>query len=558
MLNIFLKLLNMSIAASWLVLAVLAVRLLFPKMPKWIRCLLWGVVALRLVMPFAVTSPISLIPSAEVIPQSITVSQTPAIYSGIPAVNNAINPLFTLHEVPPQQLGSVLSALSLIWLAGVAILLLAGLFTYLRLCRQVRASIRLNEDRYLCDDVQSPFVLGIFRPKIYLPSGLSEDALQYVLAHEAAHIHRRDHWWKPLGFLLLTIYWFNPLLWLAYILLCRDIEKACDEKVIAGMDNAGKKGYSEALIACSMHRRMVMICPVAFGEVSVKSRIKGVLNYKKPAFWIMLASAVVCVAMAVCFLTNPLPCFHRYDSQITMAATCDQKGMLTRTCDLCGHSYTRAVERIAHTYDEGLVTVQPTCTHTGVVAYTCTGCGVQKTQTLEKTAHVAGGPIIVQAANCIQTGQKTATCTYCRKSFVTEILPVNTEHDLSEQVLREPTCAQEGEGLRACSRCDYQESCSYEKLEHQYKSRIISEPNCTDEGIKRTWCTVCNQGFDSFLPPKIKHEWVKVNSFNGNYYYCKWCYARKSDPEPPWDPRTGYQPARPDPTPTLPVVRIWP
>lgn len=527
MLNIFLKLLNMSIAASWLVLAVLAVRLLFPKMPKWIRCLLWGVVALRLLLPVTLESAFSLIPSAEVIPQSITVSQTPAIYSGIPAVNDAINPLFTLHEVPPQQLGSVLSALSLIWLAGVAILLLAGLFTYLRLCRQVRASIQLQENLYLCDDVQSPFVLGIFRPKIYLPSGLSEDALQYVLAHEAAHIHRRDHWWKPLGFLLLTIYWFNPLLWLAYILLCRDIEKACDEKVIAEMDNAGKKGYSEALIACSMHRRMVMICPVAFGEVSVRSRIKGVLNYKKPAFWIMLASAVVCVAMAVCFLTNPLPCFHRYDSQITMAATCDQKGMLTRTCDLCGHSYTRAVERIAHTYDEGLVTVQPTCTHTGVVAYTCTGCGVQKTQTLEKTAHVAGGPIIVQAANCIQTGQKTATCTYCHKSFVTEILPVNTEHDLSEQVLREATCTQEGEGLRTCSRCDYRESCSYEKLGHQYESRVEEEPHCCNIGYKRTWCTVCHYSFTTNLPRNNKHAWVNIP--NTNLYRCKRCYETMVD-----------------------------
>lgn len=157
----------------------------------------------------------------------------------------------------------------------------------------------------MCDRIDTPFILGVFRPRIYLPSNMSEQDVTYVLAHEQAHIKRHDHWWKPLGFALLTIYWFHPILWIAYVLLCRDIELACDEKVIKEMGIDIKKPYSDALINCSIPRRAITACPLAFGEVGVKERVKTVLNYKKPAFWIVLIAVIACVIVAVCFLTNP-------------------------------------------------------------------------------------------------------------------------------------------------------------------------------------------------------------------------------------------------------------
>ena len=329
--GIFLKLLNLSISASWLVLVVLALRLVLKRAPKWVNVLLWGMVALRLMLPFSIESALSLIPSAETLsPEVVQFDPAPTITSGETIIDNAVNPSLSesfaaapLASVNPLYVWTYLAGW--VWLIGLAAMLAYALVSYLRLRRRVSASIPLRENIYVCDEVPSPFILGIVRPRIYLPSALDEAQRGSVLSHERAHLARRDHWWKPLGYALLAVYWFNPLLWLAYTLLCRDIELACDERVLRGMDAGQVKAYSSALLACSVPRRMLAACPLAFGEVGVGARVKNALRYKKPAFWVVAASVAVCVVVAVCFLTNPrtdtdaagLVGFHR--EQVTYA-----------------------------------------------------------------------------------------------------------------------------------------------------------------------------------------------------------------------------------------------
>ena len=319
--ELFLKTLNMSIAASWLILAVVLLRFALKKAPKWIAVLLWGVVAVRLVVPFSFESALSLIPSAETFNAHNIQYETPAISSGIPAVNNAVNPVLG-ETFAPNSVGSInplyiwTLVVSAIWLVGIAAMLLYAVISYARVHRSVAERIPYEGNIFLCDHVKSPFILGLVRPKIYLPSSMDTTAMEPVIAHEKAHLARRDHWWKPLGFLILTVHWFNPLCWIAYVLLCRDIELACDEKVIRQMDLNGKKQYSTALLEFSTGRRLVTICPLAFGEVGVKERVKNVLNYKKPAFWLIVVAIIACGVVTVCFATNPkqeLPQEQRID-----------------------------------------------------------------------------------------------------------------------------------------------------------------------------------------------------------------------------------------------------
>ena len=335
---VFLKLLNLSISASWLVLAVLVLRLVSKRSPKWMNVLLWGIVALRLVLPFSVESALSLIPSAETVsPAVVQFDPAPTITSGVEFIDNAVNPSLSesfaaapLASVNPLYVWTYLAGW--VWLIGLGVMLLYALVSYLRLRRRVSVSLCVRENIYLCDAISSPFILGVVKPRIYLPSGLDEVQQQNVLSHERAHLTRRDHWWKPLGFALLAVYWFNPVLWLAYTLLCRDIELACDERVIRTMDESAVKTYSTVLLACSMPRKAVITCPLAFGEVGVKERVKNALHYKKPAFWVVAASVAVCVVVAVCFLTNPptdtdaagLVGFHR--EQVTYADVTDESG----------------------------------------------------------------------------------------------------------------------------------------------------------------------------------------------------------------------------------------
>ena len=323
MTELFLNIVNRSISAGWLVLAVLLLRLLLKKAPKWANVLLWGIVAVRLLCPFSMESALSLIPSAETIPSGIMLDPTPTVRTGIPAINSAVNPVIQQSLAPapfasanPLQIWIPICAG--IWVIGAALLLAYAAISYLRLRRNVRTAVLLGDNLFRCESVPSPFVLGVIKPKIYLPLHLDAMALKPVIAHEQAHIRRKDHWWKLLGFLLLVIHWFNPLLWLAYGLLCRDIELACDETVIRELDNQQRADYSQALLACSTRHRSIAACPLAFGEVGVKERVKSVLTYRKPAFWVILLAVVVCLITAVCFLTNPKQ--TSFDISITIPA----------------------------------------------------------------------------------------------------------------------------------------------------------------------------------------------------------------------------------------------
>lgn len=309
MAEIFQKALNMSIAAGWLILAVIALRLLLRRAPKRFRLLLWAVVGLRLALPWSIESALSLIPSAQTLPEGIMLERAPVLDTGISALNGAINPGFTAAFTPElgasaNPLQVLLPIAAALWMLGAAAMLLWALVSWLSLRKRVREAVRLEENVYECE-IASPFVLGLFRPRIYLPFSLENGERELVLAHERAHITAGDHIIKPLGWLLLAAHWYNPLVWLAYALFCRDIELACDERVVRGLSLSDRADYSQALLDLSRPRGGVRACPLAFGESSVKGRVKSVLSYKKPAFWLVLLAVVVCVGAAVCFLTDP-------------------------------------------------------------------------------------------------------------------------------------------------------------------------------------------------------------------------------------------------------------
>lgn len=430
MADVFYKILQMSISASWLILAIVVLRIFLKKVPRKIICFLWALVAIRLVCPFAIESRFSLIPDTQGIfadyENQLENAGTDNVNAGLPDISGAVggaldnegaaggnadmasgklnneidnaagnitagntaggnitggsvsdggiaagniadknnmsgnipnisngnamavdnpdrvnngglndisggnfegnldnadnnlsgaatsdnqkaaagNPGYT--AILAGKLGGIsLGRLAFIWTAGCVILLLYAVCSYILLRRKTGAAFNNGENIYICDDIDTPFILGTLSPKIYIPSLLTEEERSYVIAHEKAHLKRLDCVWKPLGFILLAVYWFNPLSWVAYILLCRDIEIACDERVIADKDIEYKKQYAMTLLNCSSPKKMVSACPLAFGEVSVKTRIKTVLNYKKPAFWLVLAAVAACVVVMVCFMTNP-------------------------------------------------------------------------------------------------------------------------------------------------------------------------------------------------------------------------------------------------------------
>ncbi len=362
---IFLNVFNRSLAAGWLILAVIVVRLLLKKAPRRLSCVLWAVVAVRLLCPFFPVSSFSLIPSGETISAEVVrFAPAPAVDSGIPVLNEALNPIIGERFAPapgtsvnPLYIWTAIAGI--VWLVGVAVMVGYALLSSLRMRSVVREAVPLGmcgesyetgeagmcgesyetgevgmcgesyetgevgmcaephgarpletgaalpDNVWLCDAVRSPFILGIVRPKIYLPSGITREQMLCILAHEQAHVERLDHCLKPFGWLLLSVYWFHPLVWIAYMLFCRDLELACDEKVVGGMDLDGRKSYSHALLACSLQRKMIFSYPLAFGEIGVRERVKGILHYRKPAGWIAAVAVLACAAVAVCFLTDP-------------------------------------------------------------------------------------------------------------------------------------------------------------------------------------------------------------------------------------------------------------
>ena len=307
--QLFIGVLNNAITVSALIVAVIIVRALGKKMPKWIACTLWMIVAVKLVVPIQFESALSLMPSGKPIPTNIAMETNPQINSGIGSFDKAVNPVIErsflanpIASVNPLQI--VIHIAGAVWLAGVIVMLTYAVTTYMLIRKRVSTSVKIDSKVYECDDISDSFILGTISPKVYIPSSLSKDARQYILKHEFAHLSRYDHLWKPLGFLILSVYWFNPLCWIAYVLLCRDIEYACDEKVTENIENGEKAEYCRILLENSMPRKMVAACPLAFGGTDVKNRIKNVVNYKKPAFWITLVSVMACAVVGVCFATS--------------------------------------------------------------------------------------------------------------------------------------------------------------------------------------------------------------------------------------------------------------
>lgn len=334
----FNDLLNISVTASYIILAVVLVRAIFRNIPRKYICLLWGIAGIRLALPFSIESALSLIPSRETFTVDPYSGRTVHLNSGVPAVDSAVNEYISNVEIgwvhvpldnPEPAITSKWDEQAFIWLAGMLIILLYGIISYIRVRKSVSTAVVLEGNIMQCETVKSPFILGIFKPRIYIPFGLDESTQSYVIAHENAHLKRLDHITKPLSFIIFTVYWFNPLVWIAYILFCRDIEKACDEKVVDSMDGESRKAYATALLECAASRR-ITASPLAFGEVSVKNRIKGVMSYKKPAFWVIVVSVIACVIAAVCFLTSPEAENEKfYDNGQRVKITAETNGFTT-------------------------------------------------------------------------------------------------------------------------------------------------------------------------------------------------------------------------------------
>lgn len=337
--TVLLNLANMSINAGWFVLAILVLRPLLRKGPRWICCLLWGLVAVRLICPVSVQSIFSLIPSAQPLPVDFVNGDLPQINSGINVIDSIVNPVLSgsLEPAPgasinPSQIQFLF--LTWIWIAGASAILLYGSVSYLRLKKRLKTSTALRENIRQSEYADTPFVMGFFRPVIYLPYNIPSKDMAYMIAHENAHIRRKDHWWKAAGYVLLAIYWFNPLIWLAYILLCRDIEAACDEKTIKAMNECERREYASTLLKYSVSRRMIITCPPAFGEIRVKERIKRIMDHKKPSVWLIVLAMVCCTAAVVCFLTDP-PENSSADTGLSSSAVIGENGHIVLKDGMC-------------------------------------------------------------------------------------------------------------------------------------------------------------------------------------------------------------------------------
>lgn len=294
--EIFMGILNLSIVSSFVILAVLILRLLLKKAPKAIRYVLWAMVGLRLAVPYSVESNLSIIPNAQDIDGN-NISSTTYISSG---------ELSGTLPVSTTQSADIFEILGYVWIAGVALMLLYMAISLIIVHFMVRVRVKLKDNIYQCDHIHSPFVIGMFRPKIYINSALSDNDSKYIIAHEQMHITHRDHVTKPLAFVLLCVYWFNPLCWLSYFLFTKDIELFCDESVIKTLDKEEKKEYSSVLLKCSSKKNIVTACPLAFSENDTKHRVKNILSYKKPAFYIIIISVILCVVVFLLFMTNPV------------------------------------------------------------------------------------------------------------------------------------------------------------------------------------------------------------------------------------------------------------
>lgn len=309
--TVFSILISRGIGASILIIFIILFRFLLKKAPKWTHCLLWLILAIYLICPIQITSPLSIynltsqICNVEV--YYLNQPEKPELYIDFPALPGyPDNQMSGSEKIGVHTTDLYLPPIMEYFLLITATLLAYAFINYFLIRFKVREAVLIRDNIWLCDAVKSPFIYGIIKPRIYLPSSVEETHINYVLLHEQAHLKRKDHWWKPLGYLLLAAYWFNPLIWAAYVLFCQDIEFACDEKVIREFNIEKKKAYSYAMLSCSTQQTTVFSCPLAFGEIGVKERVKAVLDFKKPTFRILAAAIAICVITAMCFLTHPI------------------------------------------------------------------------------------------------------------------------------------------------------------------------------------------------------------------------------------------------------------
>lgn len=327
MTELFLSFVNRSITTGWLILPVLCLRWCLRNFrSKDLICILWGLVGLRLALPFSLPTPFSLVPSAQTIPTDIIYASSPAIDTGLSTLNQAVNPMLSASFSPDpaasaNPLQILLALAALIWVIGIALFALYALISLLCLRHRLAEAVPVGENVWVCDHIASPFLLGLTHPRIYLPSSLNAQTAVSVIAHEHAHLMRRDPIWKAIGFILLALYWFHPLVWVAYVLFCRDMELACDARATRDFSPAERKIYAEALLACSLPHAGRSFCPLAFGEIGVKSRIRALLQGKKPSRLLVILTTCVIVALAVCFLTDPVPSDPSESSTSALALT---------------------------------------------------------------------------------------------------------------------------------------------------------------------------------------------------------------------------------------------
>lgn len=315
--ELFFTRLDLSIAALPPIIIITLLRGVLKKLPHSVWCVLWGMVALRLIIPFSVESIFSLVPEADPVIQQIANAGDAVYESNIP-ISDSVKQF--VADTENIEVGVLL--FSMIVPFGTLAMLLPVIVRTLRISVKVKEAVSLRDNIYLCDHIDSSFILpGIPKPRILLPSSMEESERVYVIAHEEAHIKRLDHIWKPLAYLILTVYWWNPAVWLAYILFCRDIEFACDEKVLRNRSIAWKKPYSAALLNQSIFHKSIINYSLAFGEISVKSRIRNILHYKKPTVWIGVGALICCVIVIVCFFTSPIRTTvdDRLDASLTQA-----------------------------------------------------------------------------------------------------------------------------------------------------------------------------------------------------------------------------------------------
>lgn len=341
---LFTQIFNMSVSASYIVLAVLLLRLALKKAPKWLSLLLWAVVGLRLICPFTFESVWSLIPSLGQIHPVVALDQHAPQYTEYSGLNMLVTRLNEDLLARPEYdrlmlLQRLIPVFAVVWLAGILALTAYSIISCLKVRRNVLTAVRCQDNVYQSENVRSPFVFGLIKPKIYLPFQIGERSMTSVIAHEQAHIQRLDHLWKPLGFFLLTLHWFNPLIWLSYALFCRDLELACDERVIRNLDRDARADYAAALLSSSVSKPKIAACPLAFGEVGVQKRIKSALSYRKPVLWVTAVALAVCLVAAVCFFTEPVSIYNTGVQRVSVKRINDELIELQIKHSLCYGRY---------------------------------------------------------------------------------------------------------------------------------------------------------------------------------------------------------------------------